>query len=548
MSIDRNLLRWNGWGWTDAPDLLGEKADTIWPWIARALGVEALPYTPAKTLDHITLPPCRLQQTALEALQACVPAHALKMDTFERAFHARGKSYHDMLWLRDGRIDAAPDAVVYPDTENDVLAVLQWAAAHQVALVPFGGGSSVVGGVTAAAGPNLQSVVSLDMTRMNRLIAVDAEALVAKAEAGIYGPHLEEQLQAKGFTLGHYPQSFEFSTLGGWIASRGAGHQSNKYGKAEHWLASARLATRKGFWNTETFPGSAAGPQLRDLVAGSEGILGVITEAEFRIHPVPEATDYRAYVFPGFDLGVAATRAMMQAGVPTAMIRLSDMPETFFYNALEAGGAGSDDPVLFCLMLVGLEGDAGMVAAARQQSQSIIKTHGGIHMGETLAEHWRGKRFLTPYLRDPMLDHGLGVDTLETATRWSNLLPLHQKISEVLAQAIADHPGQPGARGTVMAHLSHCYHDGASLYFTYAMVRDPDQPIEQWHAIKRAATDAIVKHGGTLSHHHGVGEDHIPWISQEKGPLSEALLRALKLEMDPDGLLNPGKLLGRPKG
>jgi alkyldihydroxyacetonephosphate synthase len=543
MTIKREQLRWNGWGWIDAPDLLGEKAAQIWPWMGRTFGVDPLPYTPAKPLSEITLPPSRLDAGALAALQTRVAADRVLTGDFERAYHARGRSYHDLLWLRAGRLDTVPDAVVYPVSEEETLAMVQWAADSGVALVPFGGGSSVVGGVTAAPGPGQAAVVSLDMTRMNRLLAVDAEALVARAEAGIYGPHLEEQLQAQGYTLGHYPQSFEFSTLGGWIASRGAGHQSNKYGKAEHWLASARLATPRGMWTTEGFPGSAAGPQLRDLVAGSEGALGVITEAEFRVHPVPEVTDYRGYVFPAFELGVAAARALMQAGVPTAMIRLSDMPETFFYNALDTGGAGADEPVQFCLMLVGLEGNEALVTAARQQSREIIKDHGGIHMGEGLAENWRGKRFLTPYLRDPMMDRGLGVDTLETATRWSNLLPLHARVSAALAEVIAANPGVPGARGIVMAHLSHCYHDGASLYFTYALVRDPERPVEQWYAIKRAASEAILAAGGTISHHHGVGEDHLPWMPHEKGPIGQSLLRTLKQQMDPQGVLNPGKLI-----
>lgn len=543
MTIDRKQLRWNGWGWNDAPDLLGGKAESVWAWMGRIFGRDPLPHTPAKSLEEIVLPVLRLDEAQLDELRGIVTAARVMTDDYERAFHARGKSYHDALWVRAGLLETAPDAVVYPESEEETLAIMRWAAERNVALIPFGGGSSVVGGVTAVPGKNCRAAVSLDMTHMDRLLDVDAEALVARAQAGVYGPHLEEQLQKHGYTLGHYPQSFEFSTLGGWIASRGAGHQSNKYGKAEHWLASARLATPHGMWDTEGFPGSAAGPQLRDLAAGSEGLLGVITEAEFRIHPVPEVTDYRAYVFPAFEAGVAATRAMMQAGVPTAMIRLSDMAETFFYNALDSGGAGADDPVQFCLMLVGLEGDTALVAAARQQSQMIIKANGGIHMGESLAEHWREKRFLTPYLRDPMLDRGLAVDTLETATRWSNLLPLHDRVVNALSEAMTEHAGALGAHGIVMAHVSHCYHDGASLYFTFAFARDPEKPIEQWLAIKRAASEVIAAHGGTISHHHGVGEDHLAWLAREKGPVSLALLRAVKQQMDPAGVLNPGKLL-----
>ncbi|MCP4641188.1 MAG: FAD-binding oxidoreductase [bacterium] len=388
----------------------------------------------------------------------------------------------------------------------------------------------------------MPGVVTVDMTRMDRVLSIDKEALVARVEAGIYGPQLEEALQAEGFTLGHYPQSFEFSTLGGWIAPRSAGHQSNKYGKAEQWTVSARLATPNGFWTTASFPGSAAGPQLRDMVAGSEGILGIITEAEVRIERVPDVKDYRGYVFAEFAAGVAATREMMQEGVPTAMIRLSDLEETHFYHALHSGGAG-DDPVLFCLMLVGIEGDEGIVAWARERSRAIIERHGGMHMGEELGEVWYKGRFEMPYLRDPMMDRGLGVDTLETATRWSNLVHLHDVTVAAIKGAMAANMPSDTARGICLAHVSHSYRDGASLYFTFAFPRALDREVGQWLAIKKAASDTIVSNGGTISHHHGVGVDHLPWIAQEKGEAGMVALRAVKRALDPRGILNPGKLL-----
>jgi alkyldihydroxyacetonephosphate synthase len=343
--------------------------------------------------------------------------------------------------------------------------------------------------------------------------------------------------------LGHYPQSFEFSTLGGWIAPRSAGHQSNRYGKAEHWLVSARVATPQGIWETAGFPGSAAGPQFRDIIAGSEGTLGIITDAVVKIHRVPEVKDYRGYVFSSFDAGIDATRDMMQSGVPTAMIRLSDLNETFFYNALDTGGAGADAPAVFCVMLVGLEGDRADVGHALERSRAIIKQHGGLHMGESLGTSWYEKRFLTPYLRDPMMDRGLGVDTLETATRWSNVGPLHAKVAQVIEDTLAANAAAPGARGICMAHVSHCYRDGASLYFTFAFPRALDREIDQWMAVKKAASDAIRANGGTISHHHGVGTDHLPWIASEKGPIGMGALKALKECIDPAGILNPGKLM-----
>lgn len=543
MSIDRSRLRWNGWGWIEAPEVLGENAGAIWGWMARTLGLDSLPHTPAMPLEQIVLPPSRLDNNEHGRLAAMLSPERVKTDIYERAFHARGKSYHDLLYLRAGRLDTAPDAVVYPETASECLDVLRFCAETGYALVPYGGGSSVVGGVNATAGIGHRGAITLDTTLMNRLLWIDRESLVACAQAGIYGPHLEDALQAEGYTLGHYPQSFEFSTLGGWIAPRGAGHQSNRYGKAEEWLVSAELATPRGLWRTEAFPGSAAGPQARDLVAGSEGILGVITEAAFKIHPVPEVKDYRGYIFTDFHAAVDATRTLMQRGVPTAMIRLSDPDETRFYSALKMGGEEPDPGLRLCAMLVGLEGEKEAVEASLAASRVIIEQHGGMHFGESLGESWYKGRFETPYLRDPMLDRGIGVDTLETCTRWSNIVPLHEAVTRAIHEAMAAHPPFPGAHGICMAHISHAYHNGASLYFTFVLPRYPDSEIEQWLAVKLSASEAILEHGGTISHHHGVGEDHLPWIEREKGAIGLETIRAVKQQIDPANILNPGKLL-----
>ena len=421
--------------------------------------------------------------------------------------------------------------------------MLHFAEAQACAVVPFGGGSSVVGGVTARGKGTHRGVITVDMTHMDQVIGIDETALVARVQAGIYGPQLETALQEKGFTLSHYPQSFEFSTLGGWIAPRGSGHQSNKYGSAAEWFVGAQVVTPRGIWETEGFPGSAAGPQLPDLVLGSEGVLGVITEAVVKIHRVPEIKDYRGYIFMNFEAAVKATREMVQEGVHTAMIRLSDIPETRFYTALQMGGEAPDPSLTICAMLVGLEGDQAECTNALHRSQEIIQKNGGIHMGESLGETWYEGRFETPYLRYPLLDRGLAVDTLETCTRWSNILPLHDTVTEALEKALAENAVQEGAQGIVMSHVSHSYRDGASLYFTYVYPRDPSREIAQWTAIKKAASDAICQHGGTISHHHGVGEDHLPWIEQEKGPLGMEVLKAIKQQLDPKGIMNPGKLL-----
>lgn len=541
MPLDRSRLRWNGWGLIEAPDVLGDRADAAWAWMGRALGADPLPRTPAVPLDGIRLAESRLTSADLAAIGGIVGAGHARTGVAERASHARGKSYHDLLELRSGAVDPAPDAVVYPGSREEVAALLAHADGAGIAVVPFGGGSSVVGGVTPVAGA-CRAVITVDLTRLDRLLELDETARVATLEAGIHGPALESALQARGHTLGHYPQSFEFSTLGGWIAARGAGQQSMRYGKAERWLVSARLATPGGVWDTEGFPASAAGPQLNALVPGSEGRLGIITDATVRVRPVPEARDYRAYLFQEFGAGVDAARAIAQSGLPVAMVRLSDPEETYFFNALQHPSEADAITARFCVMILGIEGGAEEVERARAESRALIEARGGMHLGSELGRQWHANRFSMPYLRDPMLDRGLGLDTLETATRWSNIDALHGAVTAAIRGAMEGHPGAPGARGAVFCHISHCYPDGASLYFTFAFLRDPGDPAAQWRAIKTAASDAILAHGGTISHHHGVGTDHLPWAAREKGPIGGALLRSLGAELDPHAILNPGKL------
>ena len=329
--------------------------------------------------------------------------------------------------------------------------------------------------------------------------------------------------------------------------------------KAEHWLVSARLATPGGFWSTEGFPASAAGAQLTDLVAGSEGTLGVITDATFRLHERPTARDYRAYLFRSFAAGREAVREIVQAEIPVASLRLSDEDETHFYGALgRLSGPPKakhriEDAYLKlrgfggakCALIAGSEGDAELVAYARSRIAAIVRRHGGLGVGTSPAKRWFEGRFHGPYLRDPLMDRGLGVDTLETATAWSNVPRLYDAVRRALLEAMQAASGVPGGNGICLAHISHSYADGASLYFTYLWPRATgwlDAEIAQWQAIKDAASDAIAAHGGTISHHHGAGTDHARWMAAEKGPLAMEMLRALKRTLDPNGIMNPGKL------
>jgi alkyldihydroxyacetonephosphate synthase len=393
---------------------------------------------------------------------------------------------------------------------------------------------------------------------MDKLISVEPTDKTAIAEAGIYGPALEEALTKQGATLGHFPQSFEFSSLGGWIAHRGSGQLSNRYGSANNWLISAELATSRGRFSTEAFPASAAGPQLVDLIPGSEGQFGIITRASFRVRPIPQRRLYWSYLFPNFESGVNAIRTAAQEDVETAMLRLSDPAETKFYRDFTAIGK-KGKPVRESMekfflgrhglldtpsaLVAAFEGDTDSVSATHRKFQAIAKRFGASSLGRERGESWYRNRFQGPYLRDPLLDHGVGVDTLETAVSWSRLAPLYTAIRKALEETIAANVPCVGARGIVMCHIGHSYSDGACLYFTYLFPRDLENEIPQWEKIKRSASEAIVANGGTISHHHGIGQDHLPWIRKEKGDLGIEVLRAIKRTLDPSGILNPGKLL-----
>jgi alkyldihydroxyacetonephosphate synthase len=553
--IDRSRLRWNGWGWAQQNDAIATR-DDVWHWLAGELGMPSLLATPARPLEEIKLAPPRLSAGERQCFVSILGTDRVRDDAFERAFHTRGKSYHDLLLLRAGALSDAPDAVLYPRGSDEVLKILAFAGENDIAVIPYGGGSSVVGGVTAA--PNrFHAAITLDLSGMAEVADVDVLSGTASAEAGIYGVALEKALQAKSLTLGHYPQSFEFSTLGGWIAHRGAGQQSNRYGRPEGWLVSIKLVTPQGLLATEDFPASAAGPRLTDLVVGSEGAFGVITEAKFRVHALPQASVYEGYLFRDFAGGITAIRQAMRDEVPVAMLRLSDPDETQFFRAysgvgkkpglsarlgqtyLDMRGVGARA----CAIIAGFEGVRSNVAAARHQFHTIAKRLGAVAVGEGPGRSWHKSRFHSPYLRDPMMDRGVGIDTLETATSWAKLPALYAAVRAALESSIAQTVPHPSARGIVMCHISHSYADGASLYFTYIFPRALDSELAQWRAIKTAATDAIVANGGTISHHHGVGEDHLAWMTAEKSPLGIEVLRSVKRSLDPKGILNPGKLL-----
>lgn len=555
MGIDRAKLRWNGWGWAARKDDISERAE-VWRWLAGELGMPALLATPGRPLEELTLPASKLSVQDRVELSGMVGANQVRDSLSERVFHALGRSYADLLKFRAGDLKSAPDAVVYPRSTEEVLVVLAYASKKRIAVIPYGGGTSMVGGVNAERGP-FGTLIVLDLTDMDRVIEIDPVSSTATVEAGIYGPALEKALQAKGFTLGHTPSSFEFSTVGGWIAHRGAGQGASRYGRADEWLVSSKLATPRGLLRGGDFPATSAGPRLNDLVVGSEGAFGIITEAVLRIRPLPEVVDYRGYLFRDFASGAAAIRAAMQDGCACTMLRLSDAEETRFQHAYARLNKGrgpvtrlvdrylklrgfSDAP---CLLIAGYEGDKQTASMARQRFGDIASHFGVVAVGRGAGEAWRKNRFQAPYLRDPMLDRGVGVDTIETAASWSKLDAVYAAARTALETALRDAVPREDARGLVLCHISHAYPTGASLYFTAIFPRRLDGDLEQWRKVKCAAVEAILANGGTLSHHHGIGTEHAAWLGREKGTLGLDLMRALKCAVDPEGILNPGKLV-----
>jgi alkyldihydroxyacetonephosphate synthase len=553
--MDRTKIRWNGWGWAAHKDEMAARED-LWAWLAGKLGMPNLLATPARALEDIALPASRLDGGHKLQFASMIGADRVREDAYERAFHALGDSYHDLLRLRAGDLSTAPDAVLYPRGGDEVLRVLAYASEQNIAVIPFGGGSSVVGAVSGGAGP-FKASIALDLSGMDRVLGIDKDAGYATAEAGIYGPALEKALGTEGLTLGHFPQSFEFSTLGGWIAHRGAGQSSHGYGRAEDWLVALKFATPRGMLTTEDYPPNSVGLDVNDIALGSEGAFGVITEATFRTKPVPKVRDYRGWLFHDFARGTAAIRAAADEGLSVTMLRLSDREETRFYRAFGSVGkqpglmGNLQDAYLkrrgfggeMCALVAGFEGEPDVVEVSRKQFAKIAGRFDALSIGKGQGERWLHGRFHGPYSRDPMMDRGIGVDTLETAASWPKIPALHAAVKSALENTISETAPRPGARGIVMCHISHFYHHGASLYFTYIFPRALDAEIAQWRAIKTAASNAIAANGGTISHHHGVGEDHLPWMAAEKGALGVDVLRAIKRTLDPKGVMNPGKLI-----
>lgn len=497
-----------------------------------ALGVTGP--TPAVPADEVKVPLSVLPDDARRAIVDVVGAEYVAVDPGVRAQHTRGYSTPDLLKLRAGDASDAPDAVIYPGTHDEVIALLRVCTEHRIAVVPFAGGTSVVGGLVAAR-DGFSAVVALDVKRLDRLVAVDEVSRTATLEAGLRGPDAERLLAARGFTLGHFPQSFEGATIGGYAAARSAGQSSAGFGRFDEMVVALVIATPRGTVHTGTAPRSAAGPDLRQLFLGSEGAFGVITAVTVQVHLKPAERIFEGWQFDSFADGAAALRALAQDGPLPTVVRLSDEVETAI-NLADPNGATEASGG--CLVITGYEGEPAEVSQRRTAATARLTASGGTPLGTGPGEAWRTGRYRGPYLRDPLLDAGILVETLETVTFWSNL----ETLKDVVTTALTDALTAQGTAPLVMCHISHVYYTGASLYFTVVCAQTQD-PVAQWHRAKAAANDAIRAAGAAITHHHGVGSDHRATYADEIGPLAVDVVRAVKDTLDPAGILNPGVLI-----
>ncbi len=516
------------WGWGDAGEV-PVLAEPVRMLLADALGVRGGRGHP----DSLgPLPPSRIDGAELAAVVGAANAFG---DEHARGLHLRGKSTPDLLRLRAGDVSGVPDLVVLPGSHEEVLELLARCSERRIAVVPFGGGTSVVGGLEPEA-QDFTGLVALDLRRMNALLELDEVSRLAVLEPGLRGPQAEQLLAQRGYTIGHFPQSFEYASLGGFAATRSSGQASARYGRFDELVVSLRAATPAGTLLAGRAPRSAAGPDLRQLLLGSEGAFGVITSLTVQVRPEPEQRVYEGWRLASFAAGLEVLRKLAQDGPLPTVLRLSDEAETALNLArpteLGTGGGG-------CLAIVGYEGPLGEGWLRREGVRAVLEAAGGEAEADA-GDAWARERFRAPYLRDALLDAGALVETLETAGFWSTLPTLHEAVTSALRDSLS----AQGTPPVVLCHVSHVYAAGASLYFTVGCAQAED-PLAQWRQAKAAASDAILAAGGSITHHHGVGIDHRPWYEREAGELGIRALRAVKAALDPAGIMNPGVLLPR---
>jgi alkyldihydroxyacetonephosphate synthase len=551
-------MKWWGWG-VEGVAFTHEDKPALAPFLSRHLAVDVtLPAGAPPPFEALDVPPPGLPQPLRRALEGAVGAAHVSTDAQDRVVHARGKSLRDLVRHRRGDLGRLPDAVVRPGDEAGVAAVLAAVLEADAVLIPFGGGTNISGSLEAPA-DEARPVISLDLGRLDRVLEIDAASRMARVQAGVFGPALEVQLNAQGWTLGHFPDSFTHSTLGGWIATRSSGMQSDKYGDVAELTRGLRVVTPAGTLAVRPVPSTSTGPSVREMVLGSEGRLGVITEATVHVHRLPERRLILGYLLPDWETSLAAMTELAASEAAPSVTRVSDAPETAFSFATRKAPTVADraqsaalqaylrrrgfDREAMCLAFLGFEGSAPFAAAQQRRAGRVLARHGAVAIGRGPGVLYDQKKFDTPYIRDFLLDRGVLADVSETAAPWSLLPSVHAAVTAAARGAFA----RLAVPGYVMCHLSHSYHAGACLYFTFALnpagVRDP---LAAYGEVKRAIQQAFIDTGATLSHHHAVGTEHAPWLEGDISPAGVAMLRALFGGIDPGANLNPGKLVGAP--
>ncbi len=550
-------MKWWGWG-EESVSFTQEGKPELAPFIERHLQLDVRrPGTPPMAFEALEVAAPVLPAPLRARLEEAVGAGHVSTDDHDRVVHGRGKSLTDLVRQRRGDLGRLPDVVVRPGAEEEVVAVMEAALAADAVVIPFGGGSSISGSLEPEAGES-RPVISVDMVRMNRLLAIDATSQLARVQTGVFGPDLERQLNAQGWTCGHFPDSFTHSTLGGWIATRSSGMQSDRYGDVAELTRGLRVVTPSGMLVVRPVPSTSTGPSVREMVLGSEGRLGIITEAIIHVRRVPAERKILGYLFPTWADGLAAMRDVAAGEASPSVTRVSDAHETAFSFATRTEPTPLDrvkskalqaflkrrgwDLEAMCLSFIGYEGSEGEVDAQRKQTERITKRHGGLCIGSSPGALYDQKKFDTPYIRDFLLDRGAPADVSETSAPWGDLQTVYDNVMAAGYGAF-DELGVPGY---LMCHLSHSYHAGACLYFTFAINPAPGSDgLEQYSVVKSAIQQAFVDSGATLSHHHAVGTEHARWLEEDISAPGVAMLRSLFEGFDPGANLNPGKIVER---
>jgi alkyldihydroxyacetonephosphate synthase len=555
---DVKHMKWWGWG-VEGVAFHHEDKPAFRPFVINAidLDVDTSPTAPL-SLEELPVPAPMISAELLDELTGAVGAENAIQDDLDRIVHTYGKSVRDLLRLRAGDIPRVPDVVVYPADEAEVQLIVDYAVAADAVLIPYGGGSNISGSLHAPE-DETRSVISVDLGRLNKLISIDEESGLARIQAGVQGPDLEKQLTAQGWTLGHYPDSFSHSTLGGWVATRSSGMQSDKYGDIADIARGMRVVMPGKVLEVRPLPHTSTGPSVREMVLGSEGRLGVIAEVTVQVHRIPEVRVILGYLFPSWEAGLAAMQEISTSDAHPSITRVSDAKETAFSFAtrkksskisissviskglmkvLERRGWKLSE---VCLSFIGYEGGKPHVARQKKIVKDIVGKHGGILVGKGPGELYDQKKFDTPYIRDFLLDRGAIGDVSETAAPWSKLLPLYRNVMTAAEKVYA----QLGVTGWIMCHLSHSYHSGACLYFTFAFKHDGVDPLAQYEPLKNAIQQAFVDSDGTLSHHHAVGTEHAAWLEQDISAPGVHMIDGLFTAMDPGRNFNPGKIVSK---